>query len=213
MGLTDKSLYAYCDSNPLSRADVEGDFWHIVVGAAVGGVIGGIVSVVSNAVSGEPWNKDLGTAILASAAGGALGASGVGAAGMIVGSAAISMAENTINQVSENKGFQNFNIGDMLIDTAIGGIFGAIGGPGTGNKHLNNLGKQTIVRTKNTTVKKGLQAGAKEATKAFSYYGKNTRSYYRGFIRGIPIGFALNGSESFLKSDLMKRNYSHLFGG
>ena len=64
----------------------------------------------------------------------------------------------------------------------------------TSNKQLNN-------------------SGAKEATKAFSYYGKNTRSYYRGFIRGIPMNVVLNGSESFLKSDLMKRNYSHLFGG
>ena len=54
--LTDKNLYAYCDNNPIMRVDGEGDFWHIVAGAAIGGLIGGISSIVGQAVSGQKIN-------------------------------------------------------------------------------------------------------------------------------------------------------------
>lgn len=47
-GLTDKNLFAYCDNNPVMRADYGGEFWHIAVGAVVGGLIGGEGKVVSN---------------------------------------------------------------------------------------------------------------------------------------------------------------------
>ena len=36
--LTDKNLFAYCDNNPVSRADNGGEVWHIVAGAAISGV-------------------------------------------------------------------------------------------------------------------------------------------------------------------------------
>ena len=32
-GFTDKNLYSYCDNNPISRSDDDGDFWHVVIGA------------------------------------------------------------------------------------------------------------------------------------------------------------------------------------
>lgn len=35
MELTDKNLFSYCDNNPVVRADVGGEFWHIVAGAAI----------------------------------------------------------------------------------------------------------------------------------------------------------------------------------
>ena len=56
MGLTDKNLYAYCDNNPVIRADHGGDFWHIVIGLAICGRIGGISSIVGQAVSGQKIN-------------------------------------------------------------------------------------------------------------------------------------------------------------
>ena len=39
MGLTDKNLYAYCDNNPVIRADHGGDFWNVVIGAVVDGAV------------------------------------------------------------------------------------------------------------------------------------------------------------------------------
>ena len=44
---TDKNLFAYCDNNPVVRADDGGAFWHIVVGAAVSGSLE-IISQLSN---------------------------------------------------------------------------------------------------------------------------------------------------------------------
>lgn len=72
------------------------------------------------------------------------------------------MTENAVNQIVENKGFNNFDIGDMVIDTVIGGISG-IGEPVKEAKHLTKLGKQTVKRTFNTTKNKGVKTGMREA--------------------------------------------------
>ena len=34
--VTDKNLFAYCDNNPISRMDIDGDLWNVIVGAMVG---------------------------------------------------------------------------------------------------------------------------------------------------------------------------------
>ena len=212
MGLTDKNLFAYCDNNPVMRADHGGDFWHIVVGAAVGALIGGVVKAVSNAIEGKSLTDGLATAMLAGAASGALASTGVGIVGMVAGNAAISMAENAADQVIENKGFNNFDVGDMLIDGAIGGVSGALGGTGKGTKHLTNLGKQTVKRTFNATTNKGLRAGLKEAGKAFAYYGKNSAKYYKTFVKGLPSDFISTVGTTIASSNYMKYQYRRIFG-
>ena len=212
MGLTDKNLFAYCDNNPVMRADHGGDFWHIVVGAAVGALIGGVVKAVSNAIEGKSLTDGLATAMLAGAASGALASTGVGIVGMVAGNAAISMAENAADQVIENKGFNNFDVGDMLIDGAIGGVSGALGGAGKGTKHLTNLGKQTVKRTFNATTNKGLRAGLKEAGKAFAYYGKNSAKYYKTFVKGLPSDFISTVGTTIASSNYMKYQYRRIFG-
>ena len=50
---TDKNLFAYCDNNPISRKDSDGEFWHVAVGALVGAVGGAVSSIVSQALNGE----------------------------------------------------------------------------------------------------------------------------------------------------------------
>ena len=212
MRLTDKNLFAYCDNNPVMRADHGGDFWHIVVGAAVGALIGGVVKAVSNAIEGKSLTDGLATAMLAGAASGALASTGVGIVGMVAGNAAISMAENAADQVIENKGFNNFDVGDMLIDGAIGGVSGALGGAGKGTKHLTNLGKQTVKRTFNATTNKGLRAGLKEAGKAFAYYGKNSAKYYKTFVKGLPSDFISTVGTTIASSNYMKYQYRRIFG-
>ncbi len=100
--------------------------------------------------------------MIAGAASGFLASTGVGLVGQVAGNAAISMANNAADQVIENKGFKNFNVGSMLFDGVVGGIAGRAGGAGAGSKHLNKIGKQLFKRTFNTTTHKGLKAGAKE---------------------------------------------------
>ena len=175
---TDKNLYAYCDNNPVVRADGSGEFWHIVVGAAVGAVISTGVTVITNLATGEKWSDGLFTAALSGAASGALSMTGIGLAGIIGGNAAISMAASTIDQVSENGGFENFNVGGVLFDGLIGGISGGIGLHGAGNKSLMNLGVGTVRRTANAVTYHGVSAGIAEAGKAFAYYSKMTKKFY-----------------------------------
>ena len=193
-------MYAYCNNNPVVREDNQGCFWHIVVGAVVGAVVNGAAKVTSNLIEGKPVTDGLATAMVAGAASGALASSGVGIVGAVAGNMAISMTENAVNQVVENDGFKDFNVESMLVDGAIGGIAGAIGGPGEGNKHMMNLGKQTVKRTVNATTHHGLIAGAKEAGSAFAYYGKNTIQYYNRVFRHVPADFAVSVGTNFASS-------------
>ncbi len=211
MGLTDKNLYAYCDNNPVMRADGDGEFWHILVGATIGAMISGIVKIASNAVEGKALTDGLGTAMLSGAASGALAATGVGIAGQIVGNAAISMAENATNQIIENGGFENFSVSDMIIDGIVGSVSGGISGAGKGSKYLTNLGTQTVKRTFKTTTTKGFKAGIKELGRAFSYYAKSSAGYYAGVKEGLLDNFMTAVGTGIATSDFMKGQYQWLF--
>ena len=146
----DKNLFAYCDNNPVVRVDSSGYIWHIVGGAAFGSLFAGIMTIGSNLLSGESVTKGLATSMVAGAA------SGIGIVGMVAGNTAISMVENGVNQIIENNGFDNFDVKDMVKDGVVGGTFAAIGGKGSGSKHLTNLGKQSVKRTFNAVTNKGL---------------------------------------------------------
>ena len=50
------NLFVYCGNNPISRADSNGCFWHIVAGAVVGGIIGAVSSIVGQVASGKSVN-------------------------------------------------------------------------------------------------------------------------------------------------------------
>ena len=127
MGLTDKNLFAYCDNNPVMRADHGGEFWHLVVGGAIGGIIGGVSAAISG---GDAVDVLIG--VVAGAAGGILAATGAGVVAQAVGSAAISMTTNAITQARNiSKGKQSkFDVGDMLFDGTVGLAAGAWGGNG-----------------------------------------------------------------------------------
>ena len=170
--LTDKNLYAYCDNNPIVRGDKDGEFWNFIIGAVVGAVAGAVTQVISNAVSGKKLTDGLATATLSGAASGLLAASGVGIVGSVVGNAAISMASNATNQIIENKGFNNFDVGDMLIDGTIGGIAGAVGGAGMGKTvRLGTLNKNLT--------KKIVSRSAQAIQKGIKYYISQTKNLYK----------------------------------
>mgnify|MGYP002515998197 CR=1 FL=1 len=212
-GLSETNLFAYCDNNPINRADQGGNIWHIVVGAFVGGLIGGVTQAVSNLIQGKSVTNGLVSSVLSGAASGALAATGAGLITVIAGNAAISMAENAINQVIENKGFKNFDAVDMLIDGTISGAFGAMGGAGKGSKHLTKLGTQSIKRSFNALKCSGLKSGLAESRKALAYYQKNTAKYYKGFWRGFTSDLISSSFEKGLSSDYAKTHYRSIFGG
>ena len=212
-GLAETNLFAYCDNNPIKRADQSGNIWHIAVGALVGGLFGGITQAVSNLIQGKSATDGLLTSVVSGAASGALAASGAGLFTVIAGSAAIGMAENAANQVIDNKGFSNFDTGDMLIDGTISGAFGAMGGAGKGCKHLTKLGTQSIKRSFNAFKCSGLKSGLAESRKALAYYQKNTVKYYKKFWKGLGSNLISSTFEKGLSSDYAKTHYRGIFGG
>lgn len=142
------NLFTYCGNNPVSRADSNGQFWHLVVG----GVIGGIIGAISSAVSGGDAT-DIIIGALAGAAGGILAASGAGVIVQALGSAAISMASNAASQVhdirQDTTGETEFDIGDMLFDGVVGlacGIWGGNGASYGNSGGINAAGKQLFKR-------------------------------------------------------------------
>lgn len=113
----------------------------------------------------------VGTAALTGAASGLLAASGVGLVGAIAGNAAISMAGNAVDQVIDNRGFENFDVGDMLLDGAAGAISGAIGGSG--------MGKSVNINTLNSRLTDKIMSGSKETIiKGVKYYFSQTAKLY-----------------------------------
>ena len=142
------NLFAYCGNNPVLRADSNGRFWHLVVGGVIGGIIGGI----SSAVSGGDF-VDILIGVTAGAAGGILAASGAGIIVQALGGAAISMASNAASQmnhiVQDETGEMEFDVGDMLIDGAVGltcGIWGGNGASYGNSGGIKAAGKQLLKR-------------------------------------------------------------------
>ena len=206
------NLFSYCGNNPVTRADDDGEFWHIIVGGIFGAAFGGVAKIITNWIDGKPWNHELGTAMAAGALGGMLGASGAGLLTTVIGNATISMGENAINQIVANEGLSGFNVGDMLFNGFVGGVAGRLGGAGKGSKHLTKLGAKTISRPATAWSHKGISYAMKEVKRAFSYYAKNAKTYYKKVLSDLPQDFMLSLGSSFATSDYMKSQYSCLWG-
>ena len=105
MALTDKNLYAYCDNNPVTRVDGDGEFWTaILIGAAVGIVSQYIGDVYYNLMSGKEGIDLLIPSssfvdYIAAGASGALATTGIGLIGSKVANAAIDGTAYLFNQL------------------------------------------------------------------------------------------------------------------
>ena len=114
---------------------------------------------------------------------------GVGLAGLVGGNAAISMATSTIEQVSENDGFENFNAGKVLLDGVLGAASAYVGfSGGAGDDALMNLGVQTVRRTANVATHHGVSAGITEFGRAMSWYQRSTANFFRKNVKDKLFG-------------------------
>lgn len=141
-----------------------------------------------------------------------MAASGVGLAGVIAGSAAISMVGNAANQVISHKGLSHFDTGDMVMDGIVGGATGALGGAGKGTKSLMRLGKQTVKRATNTLKYKGVRAVVDDLPKIAAYYEKNTKNFFAGLRAGLRKDIIISTVESVFTSDRSKNQYKAMLG-
>ena len=92
--LYDKNLFAYCDNNPIMRADNTGEFWNIIVGA----VFGAGIELASQLISGKSLSEVNWTKVGISAASGALTA----ATGPIAGSLISGATDVTMDAIDGN---------------------------------------------------------------------------------------------------------------
>ena len=176
--LTDKNLYAYCDNNPIIRMDDEGEFWHILAGAAVGSLIGGVTKVITNVTTGKNWSDGVATAMAFGALSGALVSSGLPAPVIIIGSAFLAGSESMVTQSME-KGFDNIDYGEVAFDAVIGGVSAIGAGIGSGNsKHMMRQGVNATKRL--------FRSGVEGAGKAAKYYFSQTsKMFYKPLLRSI----------------------------
>ena len=185
--VTDKNLYAYCDNNPITRADDGGECW-VLVGAAVGAVIGGAVSAISQyaTTGGINWSV-VAVNFLSGAISGGLASTGIG----LIASTGINATLGGATYVAEQvvKG-EDVEVGGVLASTFAGGLGGAIGGKGANAKSLSLLWKNAS---------KGIErelrrVNVKYATKQISKYVAEKVAVKNSVI--ISIGRAAMGTIS-----------------
>ena len=187
-GLTDKNYFAYCDNNPVTRADGEGDCWHIIVGAAVGVATQYAFDVIANFADKKSFTEafkptstfaDYGAAALS----GALAATGISAGASIIANAAISGVTYLANcRYKEVKATKK----DFAVSVAVGAASGFVGGSGANGKKLRGVysrSKQVINSTK--SVKKQIMYRAKVSGIKKSVIVGSVRTVLSGFTSNI----------------------------
>ena len=121
MNLYNKNLYAYCDNNPVVRADSGGTFWHIVVGAVIGGLVSGMVSTASMIVEKQFDCRKFVTSVVIGAISGGLTAAAPGC------SVAISSASSALESIVTDC-IDGEDPVKIAINAVISAGFGAVAG-------------------------------------------------------------------------------------
>ncbi|MPN03155.1 hypothetical protein SDC9_150380 [bioreactor metagenome] len=170
------NLYTYSQNNPIMYSDPNGNWIHILIGAAIGFAVGGAISAVTQYVM--TGKIDIGQTLIAAGTGalsGGLAATGVVLIGQIAGNTLLGAASSFGNQLYMNKGdIKKTNVTDILISAFLGGVGGALGGAGGGSTHLDSLSNQLFKRVGNAVKNQSGNALKKEITNAVSYYLKNS---------------------------------------
>ncbi len=106
--LTDKNLYAYCDNNPTTRKDDGGEFWNIIIGAAVGAVFSAVTTAIDSYVNtgSIDWGK-VGISAAVGAVSGGIAATGFGTIAQASVSAIASMVGSVSTDIYERSKDEN----------------------------------------------------------------------------------------------------------
>jgi RHS repeat-associated protein len=164
--LANRNLFAYCDNNPISRLDSEGDFWNIIIGAVVGAFVGAVVSIVAQVATGS--RVDVGKVLVSAGAGaisGGFAASGIGLTGQVIANTIIGVSSEIADTYIDKGKPTIYDIGKaVFIGGVTGAITGRIGNRGVGTRHLTSSRKALI-----TAVKRG-----KPLRKAIKYWNSQT---------------------------------------
>ncbi len=198
--LTDKNLYAYCDNNPVTRADYGGKFWNVVIGAVVGavaGIVGQVISdVVTSVLNGEVtisnWQTYTGAAVGGVAGGVVLATTGnMNAANAVTGAVTTGVGQSLEKLTISNYNKSWAEIGaNAVVDGAasfglgkIPGIKGATAGRNSWSavykSGLTKLRNETSARMSVKVVAKGLGSSIVGGFALDGYYGVKQHAYDR----------------------------------
>ena len=178
--VTNKNFFAYCDNNPITRADSEGEVWHIIIGAA----IGGISSAASAIITGKA-EKDLKLSqVLVSAAFGA--ATGALCAAFPAAGVAISASSAAIESVTTDLIFnRDSSLGEIVIGATVSAGLGALSGCAEGGSALYK--KTGSVLKQITKVTKGNHPVVKKAAQKIikSFAKKSLRTAIKETVSNV----------------------------
>ncbi len=203
---TDKNLYAYCDNNPVTRADNGGEFWNVVIGAAIGGAINLVSSIASEAIKGDLSWDDAGKIAISTAIGMAEGAAiALCPAASAAISAVSSAADTAIIGFMEKD--ETVSVGDIITDSLVSGAIGAVAGSGgsdfvKGGQLINDAAGSVgnaIRKGVHPVVKKSARKTIKKAAKQIG------RAYISGQVEDIAYGGLSKFSSYYTRSVI--RNY------
>lgn len=201
--LNNNNLFAYCDNNPVNRADVEGDIWNVVAGAVCGAACNTGLQIFGNIVSGEHWSSGVASAAVSGAIAGAVSAvPGVGTVADAVINGAVGAGVEAYSQYhtyAEKKRRGQKQNTRLEIAASIGHAAVTSALPSfVGTRHKGNLkatakaakSVKTAARILKKSVSRKNLKGAKKATKLIMK--SNNRSTWKGA--------AASGFSSFVKN-------------
>ncbi|MBQ8767779.1 MAG: RHS repeat-associated core domain-containing protein [Clostridia bacterium] len=179
--LYDKNLFAYCDNNPIVRADYGGDFWHIVAGAA----IGGLFELGGQLLSGEEvnWAK-VGVATLTSgitvASGPFIGALISGATNVILD---VMSGETNVKKLAISG---TIGAGASLLGSGIGKIVERVGGK-VATKVLSKMSKSNLKKVV-TSLESGIKGVERNMIKNISFLTSNYPNIGKQYFMNSQLG-------------------------
>lgn len=149
-------MFAYCGNNPVNRKDGEGEFWNVVIGAAVGAVVGAVTTAIQSYK--ETGTVDIGKTVISGLVGavsGGVAATGLGMFAQATITAGTAFVGDVATQkICENKSWSEVNYskaahngvvagGTSLNGSVLGGI--TSGGHTTTGNSLLSSGKVKLL--------------------------------------------------------------------
>ncbi len=203
--VVNKNMYAYCDNSPIICEDTEGEFWHLVAGAAVGALLSGASQLISNIASGREWHEGMVSAVAVGAVTGFISATGFGPVIQGVGNT-LASAGGDILQQGIDKGFNNIDYIQTArvaiksgISNAAGGILGNKLTKGKRNEATSRIEKGTSRQSRN----KPGSAGYKRGTENVAY---GTQLQNQARFESSSYGSAVSAGSSAIYNSFSSSN-------
>jgi RHS repeat-associated protein len=183
------NAYAYSNLNPIGAKDPDGEFWHMVAGAAVGALIGGGVEAARQYMATgkvEDWGR------VGAAAGGGAVAGGLTAANPVAGYAAVmamgaatGVAGGVTTRLIESGGKSAGSLTDIVADTVVGaGTGGLVKG---GSAVVSSIAKKAAPKVANAVGKIRSLSSEKIFQKQYKQLGQSGRARSAGAMANSDL--------------------------